>query len=353
MAYTTIDKSTDYFNTVLYTGNGTDNHAITGVNFQPDFVWIKPRNEARGHHLQDVIRGVNGALITNETSAEYTGLTNVIKSFDSDGFTLGTSNDVNKSANTHVAWNWLADNTSGSSNTDGSITSTVSANTTSGFSIVSYTGNGTAGATIGHGLGLTPKFIIVKGRDTASNWQVGHSSLGWTQSIRLNQTGASDSRTISWNDTDPTSSVFSVGTDSDCNTNTNDYIAYCFAEKKGFSKFGSYTGNGDSSGNGPFIYTGFKPAWIMIKNASTGSSYWLMVDNKRDTFNVTTKKLYANINNGEFDDTHYNFDFLSNGFKLKSTSTTTNYNNSGDTYIYMCFAESPFTTSTGIPTTAR
>ena len=358
MAYTTIDKPTDYFNTVLFNGNGST-QSITGVGFQPDFVWGKARSgtdAVYNHQVFDVIRGATKHLRPNNNTAEGT-LTNSLTSFDSDGFSLGNDGHMNLSGNANVAWNWLAGG-SASSNTDGSITSNVSANTTSGFSIVSYTGTGSA-TTVGHGLGSAPSMIIVKNRDSGTDiWTVYHvgtdASIPQNKFMQLDDTSAVTDSTLPWNDTAPTSSVFTIGTYSSTNGSSQNMIAYCFAEKKGYSKFGSYTGNGDSSGNGPFIYTGFKPAWIMIKNASTGSSYWLMVDNKRDTFNVTTKKLYANINNGEFDDTHYNFDFLSNGFKLKSTSTTTNYNNSGDTYIYMSFAESPFVTgASGIPTTAR
>jgi hypothetical protein len=351
MAYTTINDPTDYFNTKLYTGNGTDNHAITGVNFQPDFIWIKPRNEARGHHLQDIIRGVNGALITNEASAEYTGLTNVIKSFDSDGFTLGTSNDVNKSANTHVSWNWLASNTT-ASNTQGDITSTVSANTTSGFSIVSYTGTG-SNATVGHGLGVAPKMIIVKNRSVSGNWRVYHNSIGATKYLNLNTTASEATNSAQWNNTEPTSNVFSVGASSATNGSGNSMITYCFAEKKGFSKFGSYQGN--SSTDGTFVYLGFKPAFVIIKNASDGNN-WVLLDNKRNTFNVQNTALAPNTSGADDTNTsNYGTDFLSNGMKMRTSgSYTSNSNNAtGDTYIYMAFAESPFTTSTGVPTTAR
>jgi hypothetical protein len=345
MSYTNgLDKPTDYFNTKLYTGNGTAK-SITGVGFQPDWVWIKDRDNANSHRLFDGVRGIHKKLFSNSTSAEVTDV-NSLTSFTADGFDSGSDSGMNGSGVNFVSWNWLASNST-ASNTDGSITSTVSANTTSGFSIVSYTGNGSAGATIGHGLGVTPKFIIVKGRDTASNWQVGHSSLGWTQSIRLNQDGASASRTISWNDTDPTSSVFSVGTDSDCNTNTDDYIAYCFAEKKGFSKFGSYTGNGSTDGT--FVYTGFKPAFVMVKRTDSAQA-WGMFDDKRDTFNPVMKRLEADVSDAERTDLIW-YDFLSNGFKPKQSYNLINA--SGGTYIYMAFAESPFVTSTGIPATAR
>ena len=343
-----IDKPSDYFETLTWSGNSTDDRAISGLDFAPNWVWIKCRNNGQNHNIFDTVRGATESLESNNSNAENTDSTS-LKSFTSDGYTLGTGSTVNSSSpstKTYVGWNWKAGGTA-SSNTDGSITSSVSANTTSGFSIVSYTGNGSAGATIGHGLGVIPKMIIVKGRDTASNWQVGHSSLGWTQSIRLNQTGASASRTISWNDTDPTSSVFSVGTDSDCNTNTDNYIAYCFAEKKGFSKFGSYTGNGSTDGT--FVYTGFKPAWVMVK--TTGDNSWLIFDNKRSTFNLTQKYLYADASDAENDASTQGIDILSNGFKSRNSNTGTNQ--SGTTYIYMCFAENPLVSSAGVPCTAR
>lgn len=361
MAYTSINKPTDYFNTVLYTGDGNNARTVTGVGFQPNFVWLKGRSEAEHHTLNDSVRGANKQLYSHLSYGEATD-TDRLQSFDSDGFTLGTDVIVNKSSQTFVSWNWLAGGTA-VSNTDGNITTTVSANTTAGFSILSYTSQiGTSGSnyTLGHGLSSTPEFFIAKSR-SAENWGVYYTANGVnTNFIQLNSTNAQGTNNSGGGLSGNAYATFSASTiniayDSWANSGNNGHtmIGYAFHSVKGFSKFGSYTGNGDSSGNGPFIHTGFKPAWIMIKNASTGSSYWLMVDNKRDTFNVTTKKLYANISNGEFDDTHYNFDFLSNGFKLKSTSTTTNYNNSGDTYIYMAFAEHPFVSSTGTPTTAR
>jgi hypothetical protein len=343
MAYTDIDKPTDYFNTVLYTGNGST-QSITGVGFQPDWVWLKSRDTSGYNHgLSDIVRGVTKRLVTNSTGAESTqsgGTT----SFDSDGFSLGTAIYANDLGDNYVAWNWLASNTT-ASNTQGDITSTVSANTTSGFSIVSYTGNGTAGATVGHGID-TPKMIIVKNRSNTSNWTVGHDSLGWTKWIKLNSTDASLTNTVLWNDTAPTSSVFSLGTGSNVNTNTDNYIAYCFAEKKGFSKFGSYTGNG--SADGPFIYTGFKPAMVIIK-LSSGADNWTIYDSKRDGFNGDTHALFPNTS--DVQTTDVDIDLVSNGFKIVRASGRVN--TSGGTHIYMAFASNPFVTSTGIPTTAR
>jgi hypothetical protein len=343
MAYTDIDKSDDYFNTVLYTGNGST-QSITGVGFQPDLVWVKSRNDSFNHANWDIVRGTSNALQTSTTSAEQTieGVT----SFDSDGFTLSTAASANSNTKTFVSWNWLADNTSGSSNTDGSITSTVSANTTSGFSIVSWTGTGTNPSTVGHGLGTAPSCIILRDRDNVSDWYVGHDGIGWTDRLKLNTTASTASSVTLWNNTAPTSSLFTIS--SALNFNGSPTIAYCFAEKKGFSNFGSYTGNGSTDGT--FVYTGFKPAWVMIKRTNS-TTPWCMWDNKRNTFNVTQNYLYANGSDAEGSGAGLDIDMLSNGFKLKSTSSF--LNTSGDSFIYMVFAESPFTTSTGIPTTAR
>ena len=346
MAYTTIDKPSDYFNTKLYTGTGSSMN-ITGVGFQPDWTWIKPRSVADNHVLFDSVRGVTKRLVSNSTSAEVT-VSDMITSFDSDGFSLGTNSNVSGSGRTFVGWNWLASNTT-ASNTDGSITSTVSANTTSGFSIVSYTGSGTSGATIGHGLGVAPKMIIAKNRSIASNWLVYNYSMSANgdYALFLDSTSAKDNTQDYWGDTTPTSSVFTVGSRQEANGSGNNIIAYCFAEKKGFSKFGSYTGNGST--NGTFVYTGFKPAFVIIKDVS-GARSWIMLDNKRNTFNVANNRLFPDSTDAQ-NTTVDALDFLSNGFKIRSTNTSVNV--SGNTYIYMCFASNPFTTSTGIPTTAR
>ena len=342
MAYTDIDKSDDYFNTVLYTGNGST-QSITGVGFQPEWTWIKCRSDARNHQAYDVVRGATKQIYPNLTNAEDTDVSS-LTSFDSDGFSLGSAGAVNVSGQTLVAWNWLAGGT-GVSNTQGSIASTVSANTTSGFSIVSYTGTG-SNATVGHGLGVAPKMVIVKNRNTTNGWEVYHASLGATKVILLNSTEAEQTSSSSWNNTSPTTLVFSVGRAAGTTGSGNPLIAYCFAEKKGFSKFGSYTGNGSTDGT--FVYTGFKPAFVIIKRTNT-TGEWGMFDNKRDSFNVATKELKANASDAE--EVNGAIDFLSNGFKLKATSAFMNA--SGSTYIYMCFAENPFVTSTGIPTTAR
>jgi hypothetical protein len=346
MAYTTIDKSDDYFNTVLYTGNGST-QSVTGVGFQPDLVWVKCRNDSFNHANWDIVRGTSNALQTSTTSAEQTieGVT----SFDSDGFTLSTAASTNSNTKTFVAWNWLASGT-GVSNTDGSIASTVSANTTAGFSIVSYTGNITANATVGHGLGDVPKFIIVKNRAAAAwDWTCYHASLGNTRRIFLNSISAGDTTSAGWNNTTPSSLVVTLGAGRETN-NDNTLIMYCFAEKKGFSKFGSYTGNGSTDGT--FVYTGFKPAFVMIKS-NTNDSEWAMFDNKRNSFNETINVLRANSSAAEIikPSTDNTIDILSNGFKIRDTGGWVG--TSGRGFIYTCFAENPLVTSTGIPTTAR
>jgi hypothetical protein len=346
MSYTNgLDKPTDYFNTVLYVGNNSTN-VITGVGFQPDFVWLKDRVNANSHNVYDVVRGTTKALLPNLTNAEITRTTG-LTSFDSDGFTLGSYGGHNESSG-NVAWNWLADNTSGSSNTDGSITSTVSANTTSGFSIVSYTGNGTL-STVGHGLSSSPSFFVIKDRDNGTyDWFAYHKSLGATKYLRLSGTDASTTSSVLWNDTEPTSSVFTIGGSFlGGNTNGNNYIAYCFAEVKGFSKIGSYVGNGNADGT--FVYTGFKPAFVLLKNYGAAGDSWQLHDNKRLGYNVDNNILFPNTSGTE--STADVIDILSNGFKLRTTAS--GWNSSGGSYIYMCFAENPFVTSTSIPCTAR
>ena len=347
MAYTTIDDPTLYFNTVLYTGTGAT-HNITGVGFQPDWVWIKNRSITANHHLFDIARGATKYLLTNVTNAEATDAQQ-LQSFDADGFTVGTNGNVNGSGNNIVAWNWLGANAS-SSNTDGSITSSVSANTTAGFSIVSYTGNGTAGATIGHGLGTTPSMIITKTRSITQNWFVYHKSLGETKAIYLDLTNAPTTTSTAWNDTAPTSSVFSVGTEAGTNSSGATLIAYCFAEKKGYSKFGSYTGNG--SADGTFIHTGMKPSYFLLKSSSNAES-WHIYDNQRaNAYNPhETVAPRANDSSAESTASTYGIDFVSNGVKLRGSGS--GINGSGYSYIYMAFASNPFVTSSGVPACAR
>jgi hypothetical protein len=351
MAYTDIDKSDDYFNTVLYTGNG-GTQSITGVNFQPDWVWLKQRaNDVsnRNHMLFDSNRGTQKALSSNTTGAEDTSAA-YLTSYDSDGFTLGSSSVLNRNTTTYASWNWLASNTT-ASNTDGSITSTVSANTTSGFSIVSYTGGGSFGDTVGHGLGAVPAMIIVKTTNATSSWYIWQKNMGATDNQFMDfSTGALQTSGATIFDVSAMSSTtFTLGTNTDVNGSGSPKIAYCFAEKKGFSKFGSYTGNG--SADGTFVYTGFKPAFLMQKNTAAADS-WEIRDVRRHLINDDTRKvLRADTSGAESVDSSTGIDILSNGFKPRYSGSSVN--GSGVTYIYMAFAESPFTTSTGIPTTAR
>ena len=343
MAYTDIDKPSDYFNTKLYTGTGAT-QSITGVGFQPDFTWIKSRSDALSHALFDAVRGTTKVLNSNLNGAEYTN-TDTLTAFGTDGFTVGSNTGVNANGQTRVAWNWLASNTT-ASNTDGDISSTVSVNQTSGFSIVRWDGNGTAGNTVGHGLGSEMKFMILKDKAQATSWITYHHSIGNQRGINLNETGVGITSNDYWNSTSPTSSVFSTGVYS--NESAGEYICYCFAEKKGFSKIGSYTGNGSTDGT--FIYTGFSPSFVIRKRTDSADS-WQMHDNKRDTFNVTYHRLLADDSGSEYTSTSNQLDFLSNGFKCRASNGGAN--GSGGSYIYMAFAENPFVTSTGIPTTAR
>jgi hypothetical protein len=342
MAYTDIDKSDEYFNTKLYTGNG-GTQSITGLDFQPDWVWLKDRDNANSHKLYDGVRGTTKFLSSEDTTLEGTQA-NGLTSFDSDGFTLGSYAGTNGSGGgsgpSFVSWNWLASNTT-ASNTSGSITSTVSASTTSGFSIVGYTGTG-ANATVGHGLGVKPDMIINKTRDsTAQMWSVYHSSRGATKHLGLDRTNAEDTGSAYYQDTEPTSSVFSVGSEAATNYSSAALIAYCFAEKKGFSKFGSYTGNG--SADGTFVYTGFKPAFLIVKRYDSTNN-WYMYNNKVNPFNETDRPLKADTSETEATIFGGNeLDFLSNGFKLRDTINGAN--GSGGSYIYMAFAENPFVTS--------
>ena len=343
MAYTTIDNPTAYFDTTLWS---TQDTSIDTLNFQPDWVWLKSRSNADTHVAFDSVRGVNKRLSPSETSQEST-TSDELTAFNSDGFTLGTGDNVNRASQTMVAWSWLSGG-SASSNSDGSITSSVSANTTAGFSIVSYTGTG-SNATVGHGLGVKPDWIINKTRDTtAQMWSVYHSSRGATKHLGLDRSNAEDTGSAYYQDTEPTSSVFSVGSEAATNYSSAALIAYCFAEKKGYSKFGSYTGNGNADGS--FVYTGFKPAWLMIKRTDSGDG-WLMIDNKRVGFNGGNNVLEADVNSAEDSGVADRQDILSNGFKLRSNWTKINA--SGGTYVYMAFAESPFVNSNGVPNNAR
>ena len=346
MAYSSIVKPSDYFNTKLYTGNGGTN-AITGVGFQPDFTWIKNRSRIENHVLYDAVRGVTKRMESNLTDAESTK-TNGLTAFGTDGFTVGSAGQNNYNGDNIASWNWLASNTT-ASNTDGSITSTVSANTTSGFSIVSYTGTG-ANATVGHGLGVAPKMVIVKNRSSVYDWVVWQASFAGTEYMVLNKTDAKGTAAAVWNSTIPTSTVFSLGSNAAVNESSATQIAYCFAEKTGYSKFGSYTGNGSTDGT--FVYTGFKPAFFLVKQTNSTAS-WTTIDNKRDPFNVTDKRLFPEDASAEVVSANGNTDFLSNGIKMRIGHQ--NINASGSTYMYMAFAEEPLVANvgTGVPATAR
>lgn len=336
MSTPTIPAGNLYMNATLWTGTGsaqTITNGAPGASFQPDFVWFKNRSGTWNNSLVNSITGGTQSLVSNATDAQTTD--NLITAFNSNGFTLGTSGNANNSGNSIVGWNWKAGGTA-VSNTAGSITSSVSANTTSGFSIVTYTGN-SSGATVGHGLGVTPSMIIIKNRSTTSNWRVWHKSFASTTQgyMSLNLTNAYTTDATIWNNTAPTSTVFSVGNDSSVNTSPNTYVAYCWSQIEGYSAFGTYVGNG--AVDGPFIYTGFRPKFVMTK--SIGSSVWVMLDSSRDPYNYDYHYLYADSASGEGASFEI-ADFLSNGFKIRSAWAQDNVN--GTTYIYMAFAENPF-----------
>ena len=347
MAYTTINKSTEHFRTKLYTGNGSNDRAITfdeSTNMQPDWLWIKSRGTGQSHAIFDAVRGANKRLVTNSSGAETTENAN-LDSFDTNGFTIDNEAIVNENGIGYASWNWKA-NGAGSANTDGTTTSTVSVNTTAGFSIGTYTGT-SAVATIGHGLGTVPAMIMVKNLSSGSRqWAVYHKNLSGTNKyLRLNTTDAEQTDSSTWNNTTPTNAVFASSGSGEVNQSGENFVFYAFAEKIGYSKFGSYTGNGNA--DGPFIYTGFKPAFVFQKRTDSTSN-WHIFDNKREPENVMDKYLAPNDSGAE--GTATGFDFLSNGFKSRTSS---NWNNqSGGTYIYMAFGQS-LVGSNNVPCTAR
>jgi hypothetical protein len=342
---TSTTQANDYMNVVLYTGTGSS-LGVTGVGFQPDWVWIKERSGAADHGLYDAVRGVQNQLESNTTTAETTEATG-LTAFGADGFTVGALAQLNTSADTYVAWNWNAGG-SNATNTSGTITSTVRANTTSGFSIVTYTGTGSASDTVGHGLGVTPAMVITKRRSSGSgafNWLVKHSSLASNHNLLLESTSASTNVTTGFgaggiaNLSGSTTFGFLNGTDvtpNNVNTSGATYVAYCFAPVAGYSAFGSYTGN--ASTDGPFIYTGFRPRYVMIKR-SDSTSDWTLLDTSRSTYNVVSNRLWANLADAELTNSSP-LDIVSNGFKLRITDAYVNANTG--TYIYAAFAESPF-----------
>ena len=344
MAYTTINKSTDHFNTILYTGNGST-QSITGVGFQPDWVWIKDRSLTEPHTLQDAVRGVGNRLYSNSNAGQSNSAIS-ITSFDSDGFSVGSGGEVNTNSSNLVSWNWKA-NGQGSANNDGSINTTyTSANTTAGISIIQYSGDGNNGATIGHGLGVAPKLVMIKRTDTTSNWIVGEAVLGFNKFSYLNEQDTATTNAGPFNDTAPSSSVITLGTWNDVNNSSGTYICYAFAKIAGFSDFGTYTGNGNA--DGPFVYTGFKPAFLMVKNTSESNNCFIQ-DNLRAGYNASNYLLKPNTNGAEDTGTH--IDIYSNGFKTRVNSS--NCNGSGNIMTYIAFAGAPLVGSNNIPATAR
>ena len=353
MAYTTINKSTDYFNTKLYTGNGAAARGITGVGFQPDWVWVKARSVGYPHITWDSARTNKASLCTNTTAAEVTTTARTLTSFDSDGFTTPnvTGDIFNDSGTDFASWNWKANGT-GSANTDGSISSTVSANTTSGFSIVSYTGTG-ANASIGHGLGVAPKVVLIKSLSSTEDWSfyfldtsVAYNNVNNYLELNTTNASAGDSGARFGVYSNFTTSTFGVGNDNATNASGSNYIAYCFVDVQGYSKIGKYTGNGSSDGT--FVYTGMKSAFVMVKRTDSTSD-WTIFDNKRPGYNLINKALYPN---GEWaEGTGDALDFTSNGFKWRVNSSA--YNGSGGDYIYMAFAEAPLVGTNNVPANAR
>ena len=336
----TISNGAAYMAATTYTGTGaslTIANTVGSTSFQPDFVWVKGRSGATDHALYDSVRGTTKDLVSNSTAAETTQATG-LTAFGSTGFTVGALAKMNTNTATYVGWQWLAGAGSSSSNTSGSITSTVSVNATAGFSVVTYTGTG-ANATVGHGLGVAPSMVIVKGRTNAVSWAIYQSSLPGVQGqvwIPFDTNAVLTASTV-WNNTAPTSSVFSVGTSSNTNASTITYVAYCWSQVAGYSKFGSYTGNGSTDGT--FVYTGFRPRFVMIKKTSAAQD-WYLYDTARDTYNEAPKTLFPN---GSYvEESTRPIDILSNGFKLR---ISTSVNDSGATYIYATFAENPFKNS--------
>jgi hypothetical protein len=350
MAYTTVDDPTIYFNTVLFTGTASGNKAVTGVGFQPDFVWTKNRVDAYGHNLYDSVRGTGKYLQSNGNSAESSSATSMV-SFDSDGFTVGTGDNVQYSSNNGVSWNWKAGtafSNDASATGIGSIDSSGSINTTAGFSIISWTGTGSAG-TVAHGLGVQPQIVFVKNRSDTASWNVYTVIGGGGKGLFLNEQNGFDSDSSYFNDGTASTTTFPVGTANTANGSSDNMIAYCFANVKGYSKIFQYEGNSNSDGS--FVYLGFRPAWLMVKPVDA-SDNWVMFDNKRhNAKNSSTAPyfFYANKTFAETTDTKL-IDLLSNGFKIRSSGNTVNRSS---TFIGIAFAESPFVNSNGIPNNAR
>tara|TARA_Y100000361_G_scaffold21583_1_gene16805 strand:- start:225 stop:1208 length:984 start_codon:yes stop_codon:yes gene_type:complete len=326
MAYTTIDDPAQYFNTVLYTGNGSDDRSISGVGFQPNFLWVKERSATSGHIIVDSIRGATKFIQSHNNTAEDTNA-DIIQAFESDGFQIGTHQAINENSETYVAWNWKED-------------------TTAGFDIVTYTG-ASGDQTFAHSLGVAPEWYLVKERGNVNSWVVNHIGLANQTNAYLLLNTNDAAGTDSWfNSTAPSSSVVHANDgDSPTNRNGGTYVMYLWRSVKGFSKFGSFTGNANT--DGPFVYTGFRPAWVLIKNSSANGENWNLFDNKRNGFNGSGEALRPNTSEAEYD---RNVDFLANGFKVRDSSGEVSGN--GNTLIYMAFAESPFVNSNGVPCNA-
>ena len=344
-AYTTVDDAGSFYNTVLYTSTGSTMN-ITGAGFQPDFTWIKARDEVVKHLWFDSVRGVTKYLQSNDSAVEVTAA-DTLTAFDSDGYTIGTSADLNNATELYVSWNWKLGTTSGL--TGGTITPTsYSFNATSGVGIYAYNGTGATG-TITHGLGAVPKFMLNKRYEEgegAQEWKVygAQESMGATKFMVLDQQDIPSVRSDIWNDTAPTSTVFTIG--SEISTSGVDFVQYVFAEVQGFSKLGSYVGNGDTDGT--FVFTGFRPAFFLIKRTDSTSD-WMMFDSKRLGYNEENEYFEANDTIAEL--SNVPIDILSNGFKIRHTSASVNA--LGGTYIFMSFAEAPFANSNGVAGNAR
>ena len=356
MAYTTIDKSEDYFKVVTYSGSGSTGQTIT-VGFQPDIIWVKARNNTYDHVLFDSVRGFSTSttgkqISPNLTNAQASTTGGHVGTVTSTGWTTkngtaGTSlANVGDGSTTYVCYNWKVNAGSTATNDTGNIDTTVQANTTAGISIVQWEGANST-ATLGHGLGAVPEMIISKCIDTTQEWGVYHRYVGNDDYLHLNENAAEQDNAAYWNDTTPTSTVWSVGNSGPTNDNGDTMIAYVFTPIQGYSKFGSYTGNANA--DGPFIYTGFKPAWVLVKVITGSNRDWRIIDNKRDTYNLSTTELKPNSNAAETT-SGMQLDLLSNGFKVRTSSTSCN---DRETYIYMAFAEHPFVSSKGVPVTAR
>ena len=366
MAYTTIDDGSKYFQTLLYSGNATGSRALTNTgnsDLQPDWVWIKERSSTSAHKLLDSTRGVSLALGTNTTNADESFA--FLSSFDSDGFTIGTSDgSTNASGDTYVAWQWKANGGTTTSQTGSDIDSVTQANTTSKFAIITYTGASNADSDsdnnsgaywrVKHGLGSTPKLAIFKKRSSAAAWYVWHHKLGGTQDqkyLQLQGTNAVATESdILFGNTDWSSTEFEIGGWDVVNRDSSTYVAYMFDEVQGYSKLATYTGNAND--DGPFLYTGFKPKFAIFKASSAAGEGWAIRDSARDPFNQMSGKLSANVNAQEGTTADDNdCDFLSNGIKLRSNDNQ--MNKTGTTFVYIAFAEHPFVSSKGVPVTAR